>query len=374
MFDTGWTSAANPPPVPPVPPAVPLPPPPPIAPAAAVPPGTSLAAVGIGDGAAARFTLHDARTFTQLASVVPYDESLTGGVPFTGGIRTATGDFDADGVADVVVAPGPGAPALVRVFSGRNLPLDPVGTLLGTGLAFEAAFTGGAFVSAGDLNADGVADLVVSPDEGGGPRVRVFDGKERELIADFFGIADPNFRGGARTAIGDINGDGNPDLVVAAGFGGGPRVSVYDGKSIRVGQTPRNLFNDFFVFEDTLRNGVYVAAGDLDGDGKAELIAGGGPGGGPRVFALSGAELIAGRQTTAANFFAGDPNTRGGVRLVANDADGDARADLLTGGGEGDPPVITTYLGFTITPAGTPPVFRTFTVFDPSNFGGVFVG
>jgi hypothetical protein len=92
------------------------------------------------------------------------------------------------------------------------------------------------------------------------------------------------------------------------------------------------------------------------------------------VFALSGAELIAGRQTPAANFFAGDPNTRGGVPLAAIRADNDARADLLTGAGEGDPPVINTYLGATITPAGTPPVFRTFTVFDPSTRGGVFVG
>ena len=111
-MDLGGQSSAGPA----RPPAVPLPPPPPIAPAAAVPAGTSLAAVGIGDGAAARFTLHDARTFSQLANVVPYDESLTGGVPFTGGIRTATGDFDADGVADVVVGPGPGN----RPWSGSS--------------------------------------------------------------------------------------------------------------------------------------------------------------------------------------------------------------------------------------------------------------
>ena len=54
------------------------------------------------------------------------------------------------------------------------------------------------------------------------------------------------------------------------------------------------MFGDFFAFEQTLRNGVFVAAGDLDGDGFAEVIAGGGPGGGPRVLALSGTDLLGG--------------------------------------------------------------------------------
>src|SRR5262249_27174956 len=131
---------------------------------------------------------------------------------------------------------------------------------------FEASFTGGVFVSAGDLTGDGVADLVISPDQGGGPRCRVFNGKTFTQINDFFGIDDPNFRGGARTAIGDVNGDGKGDLVVAAGFSGGPRVAVFDGAQLGPTGGPK-LFGDFFMFEQTLRNGVYIAAGDVNGDG-----------------------------------------------------------------------------------------------------------
>ena len=41
-------------------------------------------------------------------------------------------------------------------------------------LVYEASFTGGVYVAAGDVNGDGVPDLFISPDEGGGPRVRVF--------------------------------------------------------------------------------------------------------------------------------------------------------------------------------------------------------
>jgi hypothetical protein len=57
---------------------------------------------------------------------------------------------------------------------------------------------------------------------------------------------------------------------------------------------------------------VFLGAGDLNSDGYAEVIAGGGPGGGPRVFALSGKGLLSGRQEVRANYFAGDTNNRGG--------------------------------------------------------------
>src|SRR5205085_4562751 len=114
--------------------------------------------------------------------------------------------FTGDGVADLVVGTGPGSATHVRVLDGVDqhelFALDP----------FEASFVGGVFVAAGDLTGDGVADLVVTPDEGGGPRARVFSGAGFTQVADFFGIDDPGFRGGARAAVGDLDGDGVGDL------------------------------------------------------------------------------------------------------------------------------------------------------------------
>jgi hypothetical protein len=285
---------------------------------------------------------------------------------FDGEIRTAVGDFNGDGVADLVVGTGPGSPTHVRVLDGVDqhqlFSIDP----------FEASFTGGVFVAVGDLTGDGVADLAISPDEGGGPRVRVFTGNGFKQLADFFGIDDPAFRGGARPALGDVNGDGKADLLVAAGFGGGPRLAVFDGANMKADGGPK-LVGDFFAFEQSLRNGVFVTAGDLDGDGFADVIAGGGPGGGPRVFALSGHALLQGNQTPVANFFAGDVESRGGIRIAIKNLDGDEKADLLVGAGAGAGSRVTAYLGANILANGSPPELFAFDAFAGFT-GGVFVG
>jgi hypothetical protein len=291
-----------------------------------------------------------------------------------GGVRVASADFTGDGVADLVVGTGPGRATRVLVLDGVTQ------AVLFDISPFEASFTGGVYVAAGDLNGDGRADLVITPDEGGGPRARVFSGAGFGQLADFFGIEDTNFRGGARPAIADITGDGKADLVIAAGFGGGPRVAVFSGALLAAqgGQGGQGAalwnawkpFGDFLVFEPALRNGAFVGAGDINGDGFADLVAGGGPGGGPRVTAFSGSELLANRQTVLANYFAGDVNSRGGVRVAVKNLDGDNQGDIVTGAGVGAGSQVTTYAGKTVGQANPPA--NAFDGLPGSN--GVFVG
>src|SRR5262249_22592602 len=144
--------------------------------------------------------------------------------------------------------------------------------------------------------------------------------------ASFLGITgDADFRGGARAAIGDVNADGTKDVVVAAGVGGGPRVAGFDGKGVCGDQEkPVSGFVAFPGDDATsLRNGAYVTVGDVDGDGFADLIFGGGPGGAPRVYGLSGALVSSGDMNAAygapvANFFVnGNTSDRSGVRVSA---------------------------------------------------------
>ena len=110
-----------------------------------------------------------------------------------------------------------------------------------------------------------------------------------------------NYNIGVHVATGDVNGDGYDDLIVAAAAGGGPEVRVYDGKT-------GNLIRDFYAFNPSFRGGVNVAVGDVDGDGKADIIAGAGAGGGPQVKVFSGAD-----HHVIYSFYAYTPTFTGGV-------------------------------------------------------------
>jgi hypothetical protein len=154
-------------------------------------------------------------------------------------------------------------------------------------------------------------------------------------------------------------------LVVSAGFGGGPRIAVFDGATLKSGSTPTRLLNDFFAFEPALRNGAFVAAADADGDGGGDIIVGAGPGGSPRIVVFDGPTLF-----RIGNFIAGDVNQRGGVPIAARNIDADASVEIVAGTAAGSAPAVGVYQ----LSGGTGNQESGFLVFDASNLGGVFVG
>src|SRR5581483_12100792 len=117
-------------------------------------------------------------------------------------------------------------------------------------------------------------------DAGGGPNVVVYDSTTKQVKFNFFAYAQ-NFTGGVRVAVGDVNGDGFPDVITAPGAGGGPDIHVYDGKS---GQ----LIRGFFAFGQDFTGGSFVASADVNGDGFSDIIIGADAGGGPNVAVFSG--------------------------------------------------------------------------------------
>ena len=94
--------------------------------------------------------------------------------------------------------------------------------------AYDPAFTGGVFVAAGDVTGDGIADVITGAGPGGGPHVRVFDGATGTELRSFFAFP-PGFTGGVFVGAGDVTGDGVADLITGAGPGGGPHVRIFHG-------------------------------------------------------------------------------------------------------------------------------------------------
>ncbi|MFL5329702.1 MAG: FG-GAP repeat domain-containing protein [Gemmataceae bacterium] len=243
--------------------------------------------------------------------------------------------------------------AIVRVY-------DDTGALkatfkpfpMGNGTFFRVPIS----VAVGDVNNDGVDDVIVAAGFGGGPHVKVYDGASINTISDPNALANPNvlqsfyafeptFIGGVNVAAGDVNGDGFVDIVCGAGPSGGPKVVVYSGSD-------HSQLMNFYPFETTFAGGVNVAAGDVGGDQlTAEIVVGAGNTGGPKVAAYNyvanaNPTLTAQRLT---EFFAYDPNTTNGVNVgvapVTNNRDftNNLYGDIITGSGPGVAPEVKVF-------------------------------
>ena len=182
------------------------------------------------------------------------------------------------------------------------------------------AWTGGMRAAVGDVTGDGFADFIFGANAGGGPRIVVIDGVDLQTVSSFFAYAS-TFRGGTYVAAGDINGDGVAEIVTGAGATGGPHV-----QSFRANGTKANP--GFYAYASTFTGGVTVATGDLDGNNIAEIITGAATNGGSHVRSFSG-DGIRGKL----NFFAYASSFMGGVNVAAGDLNGDGIAEVITGAG-----------------------------------------
>jgi len=175
----------------------------------------------------------------------------------------AAGDVNGDGFADIICGAGACGSANVRVFDGRqlaagNTSLGDVasgGALIASFVGMAADFTGGVFVSAGDLDNDGRTEVVVGAGAGG-PNVRGFDPRTGQLLFSLYAF-ESDQPGGARVTCTDLNQDGYADIVAGTGAGTPNRIRVIDGKTRSV---PNDWVSPFFGYEYSYGspNGVNV--------------------------------------------------------------------------------------------------------------------
>lgn len=168
------------------------------------------------------------------------------------------------------------------------------------------------------IRVDKVNSLLGSPPNNAGEEPPPSSDGKTDFTSQIFYAYDRSFTGGVRVAAGNFDGDyTTPDsLVTGAGTGGGPHVIIWQTTEAANGNiTVTGKIDEFYAFDRRFTGGVNVATGDLDGDGQAELIVAAGPGGGPHVKIYKfGADN---RFHLALEFFAYDASFRGGVSVAS---------------------------------------------------------
>lgn len=188
-----------------------------------------------------------------VASFYPYTEN------YKGGVNISVGDLESDGSVEIVTGTENGGGAHVRVFNSEGVLINP------GFFAYDEVYRGGVNVAIGDLNGDGWFEIICGAGVGGGPHVRIFN-KHGKVINPGFFAYESWFRGGVNVASGDVDGDGLDEIITGPGLGGAPEIRVYD-------KDGKLEANPFWAFETNDRKGVEVSISDLDGNGISEIVA-----------------------------------------------------------------------------------------------------
>jgi hypothetical protein len=264
------------------------------------------------------------------------------------GNALAVTDLGADGVSEILVGAGFGEEPEVRVLRGD-------GSVIRSFLVYDRGMLQGVTVAAGDLDGDGRAEIVTGTGPGANAHVRILDmhGKPKLNARGFFPYGE-DFKGGVTVAVGDTDGDGKAEIITAPGPTGGPRLGVWSAN----GESKA----DIFAFDNTNLVGMSIAAGDLDADGKAEVVA---ALAGPSPAAVRVYDVSA--RVMRKEFAGINGGFAGGLNVAVGDADGDGKNEIFVAPNGGGGPHVHVFRGDG-TAAGN------FFAYDQAYRGGVLMG
>ncbi|MFN2195098.1 MAG: FG-GAP-like repeat-containing protein [Anaerolineales bacterium] len=265
------------------------------------------------DGNHGKIYIYDGRTGDLIITQSPDTVQLFGYS------ATDAGDVNHDGIPDYIVG-GPAGSGRAVVFSGADhQPLQEWTGDLGS-------FFGASVAGAGDVNADGYADVIVGAPSTPNGLVEVFSGQDGSLLWSREGLTAGADLGVGLDSIGDINMDGVPDVVAAADAGGPAgtgQAYVFSGAdgSLLLTMEPNGSPSTYGVF-------FARGAGDMNLDGTPDIFIGdyNADGGNGRAYVYSGSD------GTILLEFLGQPGEGLGPGRAVEDLNGDGYRDLVIAG------------------------------------------
>jgi hypothetical protein len=238
-------------------------------------------------------------------------------------------------------------------------------------LPYGPTYFGGVSVATGDLNGDGIEEIVTAPQRNYAPWVRIFD-QDGNMLHQFLAFGS-TYKGGADVALGDINGDGKLDIATSMLYGGN-EVKTFKNLIPNAAATlPKTSFSQYGKtlkpFGDTFKGGAEIELADMGSpitvkvgsttqkqlnstlDGKAEIVVANHSGMRSTVKSYSYFGTVG--STTAASlvrtFLPLDTTFRGGLSLDVGDVNNDHVPDIFVGAGKGGGSQVEVFNGATGT-------------------------
>ncbi len=289
------------------------------------------------------------RIFTEQGAIAVFDETdapLQISVGWdeynalNGEARIATGDIDGDGEEEIIIGLGP-VEGNSAIPGGKFQILDDDFTSLGWGQIDWSEYNsinGESWPACGDIDGDGVDEILIGLGIGGNGRVEVFKFKNGEAVhAQWIKVGWEEYctaGGGVRPACGNIDFDRKEEIILGLypvnDFMPEGKFEVLDGnaKHLAWGVVDWPDYN-------AINGETRPVCGDINRTGRDEILMGLGRGSGGRIpvysYGLGKVSLKRWLEAGPADYRA----ENGETRLSCGDTDGDGLDEILVGFGQG---------------------------------------
>lgn len=235
------------------------------------------------------------------------------------------GDINGDGIDEIVLGLASGQEPQVLILNTKGKTLKKF-------FAYDKKWRGGVNLTVSDLDNDGRAEIITAPASAGAPQVKVFD-ENGKLEKQFFAY-DKKLKMGINLSTIYLNDLGETEIITAPAAGSEPQVKLFSVNG--------ELFNSFYPYEKKFRGGVKVAVANLDGrkdHNGSEIIIVPGAGRDPQVKIYDNSLKL------KKQFLGYKKNWHGGVNITAGDINNDGLAEIVLGANSGAAPHVRIFDG-----------------------------